>query len=131
MEELVGLRFPFSTSNLKFETIPTLCILSSKNFQNLIKSLQCTCYLWNWHALKMQVCIVVLCFTINWYHYSFKIFPQFWLAKSVGITHHNLLLMTKFGRILEDLRTRMICFGCENKNTEHLTRFKSNNYSWN
>ena len=34
-------------------------------------------------------------------HYcSFKIFPQFWLAKSTRIIHHNQLLMTKFGRIL-------------------------------
>ena len=34
-------------------------------------------------------------------HYcSFKIFPQFWLAKSTCIIHHNQLLMTKFGRIL-------------------------------
>ena len=33
-------------------------------------------------------------------YYSFKIFPQFWLAKSTRIIHHNHLLMTKFGRIL-------------------------------
>ena len=33
-------------------------------------------------------------------HYSFKIFPQFWLAKSTPIIHNNQLLMTKFGRIL-------------------------------
>ena len=34
-------------------------------------------------------------------HYcSFKIFPQFWLAKSTRIIHHNQLLMTKFWRIL-------------------------------
>ena len=33
-------------------------------------------------------------------YYSFKIFPQFWLAKSTRIIHHNQLLMTKFGRIL-------------------------------
>ena len=37
---------------------------------------------------------------INSYYYSFKIFPQFWLAKSTHIIHHNQLLMTKFGRIL-------------------------------
>ena len=36
----------------------------------------------------------------NYYYYSFKIFPQFWLAKSTRIIHHNQLLMTKFGRIL-------------------------------
>ena len=33
-------------------------------------------------------------------YYSFKIFPQFWLAKSTRITHHNQLMMTKFGRTL-------------------------------
>ena len=33
-------------------------------------------------------------------YYSFKIFPQFWLAKSTRLIHHNQLLMTKFGRIL-------------------------------
>ena len=38
--------------------------------------------------------------TINLHYYSFKIFPQFWLAKSTRIIHHNQLLMTKFGRIL-------------------------------
>ena len=36
---------------------------------------------------------------IKTYYYSFKIFPQFWLAKSTRIIHHNQLLMTKFGRI--------------------------------
>ena len=34
------------------------------------------------------------------YYYSLKIFPQFWLAKSKRINHHNQLLMTKFERIL-------------------------------
>ena len=33
-------------------------------------------------------------------YYSFKIFPQFWLAKSTRIIHHNQLLMTKCARIL-------------------------------
>ena len=37
---------------------------------------------------------------IKKHYYSFKIFPQFWLAESTGIIHHNQLLMTKFGRIL-------------------------------
>ena len=27
--------------------------------------------------------------------------------------------------------TMLSCFGCENKNDKHLTRFKSKNYSWN
>ena len=36
----------------------------------------------------------------QFYYCSFKIFPQFWLAKSTRIIHHNQLLMTKFGRIL-------------------------------
>ena len=35
-------------------------------------------------------------FIVSW----FKIFPQFWLAKSTSIIHHNQLLRTKFGRIL-------------------------------
>ena len=34
--------------------------------------------------------------SLNEYYYSFKIFPQFWLAKSIRIIHHNQLLMTKF-----------------------------------
>ena len=33
-------------------------------------------------------------------NYSFNIFPQFWLAKSTRVIHHNQLLMTNFGRIL-------------------------------
>ena len=33
-------------------------------------------------------------------YYSFKIFPRFWLAKSIRLIHHNQLLMTKFGRSL-------------------------------
>ena len=33
-------------------------------------------------------------------YYSFKIFPQFWLAKRTRIIHYNQLLMTKFERIL-------------------------------
>ena len=85
-----------------------------------------------------------------------KIFLKFWLAKSTRIIHHNQLQMTKFGRILcltrkwrqksgaigscknaacyrlrhryrEDLGTRLSCFGCENKNGGHFTRFKSKN----
>ena len=37
---------------------------------------------------------------VNIYYYSLKIFPQFWLAKSTRLIHHNQLLLTKFGRIL-------------------------------
>ena len=33
-------------------------------------------------------------------YYSFKIFPQFWMAKSTCLIHHNQLLMTKFGGIM-------------------------------
>ena len=36
----------------------------------------------------------------KWFYYSFKIFPQFWLAKSTCIIHYNQLLMATFGRIL-------------------------------
>ena len=39
-------------------------------------------------------------------YYLFKIFPQFRLAKSTRIIHHNQLLMTEFGRIL-DVKTKM------------------------
>ena len=35
---------------------------------------------------------------------SFKIFPQFWLAKSTLIIHHNQLMMTKFRRILHSMK---------------------------
>ena len=38
--------------------------------------------------------------SVKLHYYSFKIFPQFLLAKSTRIIHHNQLLMTKFGRIL-------------------------------
>ena len=73
--------------------------------------------------------------SIKLHYYSFKIFPQFLLAKNTRIIHHNQLLMTKFGRILsltrkwrqkcsplqvghryrEDLETWLTCFGCEKK----------------
>ena len=42
----------------------------------------------------------LLTVAIKPHHYSFKIFPRFWLVKSTHIIHHNRLLMTKFGRIL-------------------------------
>ena len=38
--------------------------------------------------------------SVKLHYYSFKIFPQFLLAKSTRIIHHNQLLMTKFERIL-------------------------------
>ena len=38
--------------------------------------------------------------SVNCSYYSFKIFPQFRLAKSTRIIHHNQLLITRFGRIL-------------------------------
>ena len=44
--------------------------------------------------------ILIVDILANTLYYSFKIFPQFWLAKSTHIIHHNQLLMTKFGRIL-------------------------------
>ena len=37
---------------------------------------------------------------INNLYYSFKIFPQFWLAKNTCLIHHSQFLMTKFGGIL-------------------------------
>ena len=57
---------------------------------------QCSCLLrFTWHFLLAENV-----FTFKRNYYSFKIFPQFWLAKSTFIIHHNQLLMTKFGRIL-------------------------------
>ena len=38
--------------------------------------------------------------SVKLHYYSFKIFPQFLLAKSTPIIHHNQSLMTKFGKIL-------------------------------
>ena len=37
---------------------------------------------------------------IRLFHYLFKIFLRFWLAKIARIVHHNQLLLTKLGRIL-------------------------------
>ena len=84
--------------------------------------------------------------SVKLHYYSFKIFPQFLLAKSTRIIHHNQLLMTKFGRILyltrkwrqkcsplqvkAPLPRRLTCCGCEKKNGGHFTRFKSTNCSW-
>ena len=34
-------------------------------------------------------------------YYSLKIFLGFWLAKKTHIIHHNQLLLTKFGRLLQ------------------------------
>ena len=36
---------------------------------------------------------------MNLYYYSFKIFPQFWLAKSTRFIDHIQLLMSKFGKV--------------------------------
>ena len=58
---------------------------------------------------KTEPCIKQGSILINTY-YSFKIFSQFWLAKSTCIIHHNQLLMTKFGRIL--CLTRKWCQKC-------------------
>ena len=82
---------------------------------------------------------------------SFKICPQFWLAKRTRIIHHNQLLTTKFGWILCLTRkwrqkcsllqvkaplprrpgSRLSCFCCQKKNGGHFTRFKSKTYSLN
>ena len=57
---------------------------------------QCSCLLkFTWHFLLAENV-----FTLKRNYYSFKIFPQFWSAKSTHIIHHNQLLMTKFGRTL-------------------------------
>ena len=44
--------------------------------------------------------ILIVDILANTLYYSFKIFPQFWMAKSTRIIHQNQLLMIKFGRIL-------------------------------
>ena len=59
--------------------------------------------------------VSLFCRGCLWYYqireiyYSFKIFPQFWLAKSTRIIHHNQLLMTRFGRILLTRKWRQKC----------------------
>ena len=84
--------------------------------------------------------------SVKLHYYSFKIFPQFLLAKSTSIIRHNQLLMTKSGRILyltrkwrqkcsplqvkAPLPRRLTCYGCEKKNGRHFTRFKGKNCSW-
>ena len=52
------------------------------------------------HAFLRLAQLVLKEVNIKQYYYSFKIFPQFWLARSTRIIHHNQLMMTKFGRIL-------------------------------
>ena len=54
----------------------------------------------NWYTNSITQALFYYSTMYNWYYYSFKIFPQIWLAKSTRIIHHNQLLMTKFGRIL-------------------------------
>ena len=54
---------------------------------------------WLWWIMHVHF-IQIFWMNNNKYYYSFKIFPQFWLAKSTRIIHHNQLLITKFGRIL-------------------------------
>ena len=114
--------------------------------------------IWSTMGLELSLSLLLTCgttylttsvyVTIKYIYNSFKIFLRFWLAKSTRIIHHNHLLMTKFGRILqlingwrqkcstsanycsvnqEDLGTRLSCFGCENKNGGHFTCFKSTN----
>ena len=67
---------------------------------------QCSCLpSFTWHFLLADNV-----FTFKRHYYSFKIFPQFWLAKSTPIIHSNQLLMTKFGRILlfnEEMTSKM------------------------
>ena len=59
-----------------------------------------TC-MWFDLALKCFSHWLMVCYvSVIYYYYSFKIFPQFWLAKSTRIIRHKQLLMTKFGRSL-------------------------------
>ena len=57
--------------------------------------------------MKMRLCVLIGTLFVGLtrntykhvkYHYSFKIFPRFWLAKRTRLIHQ--LPMTKFGRIL-------------------------------
>ena len=41
----------------------------------------------------------------NYYYYSFKIFPCFWLVETTCIIHHNQLLFTKFGKKLHHIES--------------------------
>ena len=41
----------------------------------------------------------------NYYYYSFKIFPRFWLVETTRIIHHNQLLFTKFGKKLRHIES--------------------------
>ena len=60
-------------------------------------------------SLRLRQIIDLLATDKSWYfaqprpiianYYSFKILPQFWMAKSTCIILHNQLLMTKFGRL--------------------------------
>ena len=102
---------------------------------------QCSCLL----KLTRHFLLAENVFTFKCNYYSFQIFPQFWLAKSTRIIHHNQLLMTKFGRILcltrkwrqkcsplqvnAPLTERTwglgwVCFGCENKKKTTLHSFQ-------
>ena len=85
---------------------------------------------------------------VNFIYHSFKMFAQFWLAKSTRIIHHNQSLMTKFGRIsclmrkwrqkysllqVHALLTKKtwgrgwVVLVVNLKNGGHFTRFKSKN----
>ena len=70
---------------------------------------------------------------VKLYYYSFKIFPQFWLAKSTNLEEFyvwwgndskNAACYRLRHRYQEDLGTRLSCFGCENKNGVHFTILK-------
>ena len=49
---------------------------------------------WIWSSKYSSYVVILI------YHYSFKIFLHFWLAKIPHINHQKQLLLTKFGRIL-------------------------------
>ena len=51
-----------------------------------------------WEAFGQDLFCIKLTTSDKGYHYSFKIFPSFWLVKTTYcIIHHNQLLLTKFG----------------------------------
>ena len=63
---------------------------------------------------------------IRLFHYLFKIFLRFWLAKITLISHHNQLLETKFGRIvpywIDDVKTTAKLQIVETVNREDLRK---------
>ena len=98
---------------LKYQPFSWLCshqLLSFSHFSSPILVILTEMTLLNFgkkDCLGLKVCphcklAVVCCVSVGdkYHYYSFKIFLRFWLAKITRISHHNQLLVTKFGRIV-------------------------------